>query len=506
MPDNTVLNAGSGGDTIATDELTTLNGGAVTAVKVQRVKAGFGIDGVLSDVSDATPLPSKLTNGTTAAGITALGELFVALRDIVSATLTISAQDVGSATATGQNSQSIITGTPTAGSTAAITVSGDSSFAALVTGTWTGTLQFERSLDDGVTWTSVGAFSAGTNFIGQQITSNGAFHGNASSATNIRLRSIGAMTGSASVRLLAGAGTGTITVGNPIRLFDAVSGVQGTIKPASTPSVATDTSIVVALNPNTPLPSFPNDLTSSGSLAAAAAAVSIVGLAGAGTGSLTVTGTWAGTLVPEATLDGTTWFTISVASAGLSTTQTSISSNGNFVFSPAGYMGVRLRMSAFTSGSAVVLMRVGVGSGTNVLTAPLPGGANTIGAVNLNEQRASTLVVSTTGAVNTAVTATLPAAGAGLFHYITAIEVVKLYAVTGVASAAGNIITSTNLPGALAWTTEQIASAIGTAPRVIDYSPVTPLKVSAANTATTIVAPAQAQTIWRINVTYFTAA
>jgi hypothetical protein len=39
------------------------------------------------------------------------------------------------------------------------------------------------------------------------------------------------------------------------------------------------------------------------------------------------------------------------------------------------------------------------------------------------EQRASTLWVTATGAVNTAVTLTLPAAGAGLFHYITSIQV-----------------------------------------------------------------------------------
>jgi hypothetical protein len=41
---------------------------------------------------------------------------------------------------------------------------------------------------------------------------------------------------------------------------------------------------------------------------------------------------------------------------------------------------------------------------------------------------------------------------------------------------------------------------------VINLVPGTPLKSSVANTATTIVAPAELQTIWRINITYFTAA
>lgn len=49
MADNTVLNAGSGGDTIATDDI----GG----VKHQRVKVEFGADGSATDVSTGSPLP-----------------------------------------------------------------------------------------------------------------------------------------------------------------------------------------------------------------------------------------------------------------------------------------------------------------------------------------------------------------------------------------------------------------------------------------------------------------
>lgn len=49
MADNTTLNAGSGGDVIATDDI----GG----VKYQRVKLDFGADGSATDVSSTTPLP-----------------------------------------------------------------------------------------------------------------------------------------------------------------------------------------------------------------------------------------------------------------------------------------------------------------------------------------------------------------------------------------------------------------------------------------------------------------
>lgn len=49
MADNVTLNAGSGGPSIATDDI----GG----VQYQRVKACFGADGSASDVSSAVPLP-----------------------------------------------------------------------------------------------------------------------------------------------------------------------------------------------------------------------------------------------------------------------------------------------------------------------------------------------------------------------------------------------------------------------------------------------------------------
>ena len=122
----------------------------------------------------------------------------------------------------------------------------------------------------------------------------------------------------------------------------------------------------------------------------------------------------------------------------------------------------------------------------------------------VSEQRAATLHVTGTAAVNTAVTVTLPAV-ASQFHYITSIQVVKLYSVIGVAAGAGVIITSTNLPGTPAWTTEQLASPAGTATTVLNYQPTTPLRSSVVNTATTIVCPVQLQTIWRVNVSYFTA-
>jgi len=51
MADNTVLNAGTGGDTMSTDD--------IAGIKVQRVKVQFGVDGVATDVAAGTPLPTQ---------------------------------------------------------------------------------------------------------------------------------------------------------------------------------------------------------------------------------------------------------------------------------------------------------------------------------------------------------------------------------------------------------------------------------------------------------------
>ncbi len=49
MADNTELDAGSGGDTIATDD--------IAGIKHQRIKIQYGTDGSATDVSDSNPLP-----------------------------------------------------------------------------------------------------------------------------------------------------------------------------------------------------------------------------------------------------------------------------------------------------------------------------------------------------------------------------------------------------------------------------------------------------------------
>lgn len=59
MPDNVAITAGTG-TPIATDEVTTRNGGTVAAEQVQRVKVGSGVDGTFNDATADTPIPVEL--------------------------------------------------------------------------------------------------------------------------------------------------------------------------------------------------------------------------------------------------------------------------------------------------------------------------------------------------------------------------------------------------------------------------------------------------------------
>ena len=125
-------------------------------------------------------------------------------------------------------------------------------------------------------------------------------------------------------------------------------------------------------------------------------------------------------------------------------------------------------------------------------------GGNTIDT----QEAAANLAQSVTGVSGAAVTATLPAVASD-FHYITMIEIVK-YAVAAITGTAiPVVVTSTNLPGSLAWTFET-AQAIGSLVSKV-FVPAKALKSSASNTATTIVCPATTSVIWRINVWYLAA-
>lgn len=125
------------------------------------------------------------------------------------------------------------------------------------------------------------------------------------------------------------------------------------------------------------------------------------------------------------------------------------------------------------------------------------------------EAELATMITANTGtavgASGAAVTLTLAAPGAGLKHYLTYLAVDRFAAATLTAGAAPVTVTTTNLPGSLAFSFAADAAAQGTLDRWReDFA--FPIAASALNTATTIVCPATTGVIWRVTAGFYTAA
>lgn len=192
-----------------------------------------------------------------------------------------------------------------------------------------------------------------------------------------------------------------------------------------------------------------------------------------------------GTVVFETTVDGTNYSAAMglVGSGAVSLVTGAGIVNQQVIVGVTGARQYRIRVSAYTSGSLTVGLRA---TQADYATFALP--------------VAAPLAVTATAAVNTGVTLTLPAPSAGLFHIITRIQIDRFFATAGLAGATPTVVTSTNLPGSMAWSfpTAGILGAMGS----IIIEPSQPLRSSASGTATTIVCPASTDTIWRATAIY----
>jgi len=107
------------------------------------------------------------------------------------------------------------------------------------------------------------------------------------------------------------------------------------------------------------------------------------------------------------------------------------------------------------------------------------------------------LGVTATGAAAAGVTLTLPAV-AGKFHNISSISITAYSTAARTGGAVPILVTSTNLPGSPVWTFAS-AAAIGTTDKELFKDSIKSINP---NTSTTIVCPATASIIWRVQVFY----
>lgn len=327
MPDNSTQ---QGNDTIATDDITTLNGGAVSGVKAQRVKVGYGSDASLRDVDAANGLPVAAGQGST------------------SSTSWTSATSVNTA-----NSISIANF-----STVSVAVISTTT----ITG---GVLSFEVS-PDGTNWLPIAmaridSYTVETTYT--LVASSGrGWTASVDAFTNFRVRLSTAITGTATVAVFvigqAMAIEPVVTVGqsNAANLNATVAVAQGgnTAAVRQVTSGGAGLAIIGTQQPNT-----------TGSITTATTTITTGDLSLANVIGVTVYGTYAGVNITfEASWDNTNWSAINgqridTGEAQSVTGVLPANTIRQWSFTFAGSVYFRARATAWTSGSASVAIDPG---------------------------------------------------------------------------------------------------------------------------------------------------
>ena len=102
---------------------------------------------------------------------------------------------------------------------------------------------------------------------------------------------------------------------------------------------------------------------------------------GCSTASVQLIGTWVGTVAFEGSLDNTNWFALNASPFPSGAFVTTTSGTGQWIINSAGVDYIRVRATAFTSGSIAVTIDISSGIGIMGLVDALPAGTNLIGKV-----------------------------------------------------------------------------------------------------------------------------
>ena len=212
---------------------------------------------------------------------------------------------------------------------------------------------------------------------------------------------------------------------------------------------------------------------------------------GCATVTLDLRGTFSLTIEVAGTVDGANWTLIPMRPVN----QASVlyvaavvgTAAGTWVGQCAGFRQVRARVTAYTSGSATTTLAANTAPYDNLMFGPV---TNSIGTI--------------LGTAAAATTLTLAAPGLGLRHYLTYLSINRFATALLTAGTAPVNVTTTNLPGTLAFSFPAEAAAQGTLDRWReDFA--FPIASVAQNTATTIVCPATPSVIWRITAGFYVA-
>lgn len=217
----------------------------------------------------------------------------------------------------------------------------------------------------------------------------------------------------------------------------------------------------------------------------------IIDCDGSASVSLDLRGPFSMTVEVSGTVDGTNWTLIPVkpvnAASKLYVAAVTGAVAGTWIGSCSGFRKVRARCTAYTSGAATTVIMAN--------TSPLDQSLDGVITSNIG---------TTVGASGAATTLTLASPGVGLRHYLTYLSINRFAAAVLTAAATPVTVTTTNLPGALAFTFPADGLTLGQMDRWREdfaYA----IAAAAQNTATTIVCPATTGVIWRVTAGFYVA-
>ena len=268
-----------------------------------------------------------------------------------------------------------------AAATVVLSVAGGMSAAsAQITGTWVGTIQFEGTVD-GTNWVPINGVYAGGTAPGPTISANGVVRITPSGLASIRLNATAWTSGTATITMRTGRGTGgtflnqslpigTNTLGN-VNSLDADVLATGTI---------TTTDIVVAAPGGAGV--FLSGTSTAGSYVAALAP------GGDSAWNAQITGLTSGTLYFEGSLDSSNgvdgqWMNVNGRQTGVVNTVLAgnATANGLYRGNTSGLKYWRIRAVGALTGTPAIVIRLSGGIGAVFLNASIPGGTNSIGTV-----------------------------------------------------------------------------------------------------------------------------
>lgn len=252
-----------------------------------------------------------------------------------------------------------------------------------ITGTWVGTVSFEISAD-GVTWYAANTANLATGAMVTTTTANGSFLVQSVGANAARVRASAFTSGTIAI---ANEGSNSVQVSTVVQPNAASLNGRMNLRNSANTEISSSVNDTVS-NELILATKTPDTITTTVAFGALNTAVTIPAEGLTGVGFQILAGTLRGTILPEISIDGgATWWPTTFYDATAAAVVVSIVFTANntarllTIITLGGTTHARIRVSAYTSGTANTLMSASQGVGVTVTPSGAGGGSAAFSAV-----------------------------------------------------------------------------------------------------------------------------